>query len=585
MIDVPAGAIAHYTAAGAWGRQTFAGLMAALREKHPDREALVDAADRETFMGGAPRRLNYAQAWDEVRSLAAMLMAHGMKRDDVLCMQLPNCNEAVKAYLACALVGVVITPVPIQYREHELGHILGMTRARAIMTWRRCDGGANPQLERSLALSRLHPAADGTPATVLAWYTGDVPHAQAAATARAEGHVSLTPGCATASQLAVLDAWLSANTVDANETFALCWTSGTEGLPKGVPRSHNQWLIAPRAVAEACELADGVRMLNPFPLTNPGSLSGMVGPWLLTGGTLVQHQPFNLEVFLRQLREEAIDYTCATPALLASLLQNEELARQVDFTRLRHIASGAAPLSEWMVRGFAEKFGVHIVNCYGSSEGAALYSSHRDVPDPGERAQYFPRMGSPGFASRLTIAQWLQSRLVDAETGETIEAPGRPGELRVKGPNVFHGYYKAPELSAAAFDEQGYYRTGDVFEIAGARNEFYRFVGRTKDIVIRGGMNISSAEVENLIQGHPKVRETAVIGWPDERLGERVCAVVVPRDGESLTLEELVAWLREHGKMAVYKLPERLLLSDGLPRNPTGKVLKRELRRLLPAQA
>lgn len=593
MIEIPADAIRHYTALGAWGQRTFAHLLDERRRRHPEREALVDAADRATFMGGAPRRLSWQQTWDEVRSLAAMMLAHGLRRDDIVCMQLPNCNEAVQTYFACALIGVVITPVPIQYREHELRHILSLTRARAIMTWRRADGG-NPQLDRCLALAREMGQASGPQAGqdvapcpfVLAWHVDapDAPDAHSAEeTARAEGHAALTPGCATPQQLEALDRHIAAHPVDANETFAVCWTSGTEGLPKGVPRTHNQWLIAPRAVVEATGLEEGARMLNPFPLTNPGSLSGMVVPWVMVGGTLVQHQPFNLQVFLVQLRDEAIDYTCATPALLTTVLQNEALAAQIDFSRLRRIASGAAPLSEWMVRGFAERFGVHIVNCYGSSEGAALYSGVQDVPDPAERARFFPRMGTQGFASRLTISQWLQTRLVDSDSGEVVDTPGRQGELRVKGPNVFHGYFRAPELDAAAFDDQGFYRTGDVFEIAGDRAQYYRFIGRTKDIVIRGGMNISAAEVEGLIQAHPKVREVAVIGQPDARLGERVCAVVVPHEGQTLTLAELAGWLRDEARVAVYKLPEHLMLSDALPRNPTGKVLKRELRERLAA--
>lgn len=580
MIDIPDSAIRHYTGLGAWGQETFATLLAERRRRHPDREALVDAADRPAFFGGPARRLTWRQTWDEVRSLAAMMLAHGLRRDDILCMQLPNCNEAVQTYFACSLIGVVITPVPVQYREHELNHILGLTQARALMTW--CNAGdANEPLHRSMALAAQHTPPGGRPPVVLAWHTQAGDHSQAVAAAA--GHAALTPGCATPAQLDALDLYLDTHYVDANETFAICWTSGTEGLPKGVPRTHNQWMIAPRAVVEATELFEGARLLNPFPLTNPGSLSGMVVPWLMTGGTLVQHQPFNLQVFLGQLRDEAIDYTCASPALLSTLLQNEALTRGIDFTRLKRIASGGAPLSEWMVEGFASRFGVHIVNCYGSSEGAALYSSVHDVPDARERAQFFPRLGATGFPSKLTISKWLQTRLVDADTGEVIEEPGRPGELRVKGPNVFHGYYKAPGLDGAAFDGNGFFRTGDVFEIAGERCQFYKFVGRTKDIVIRGGVNISSAEVENLILGHPKVREVAVIGWPDARLGERVCAVIVPHDGETVALEEIVQWLRDTAQVAVYKLPEHLLLSSGLPRNPTGKVLKRELRQLAPA--
>ena len=172
----------------------------------------------------------------------------------------------------------------------------------------------------------------------------------------------------------------------------------------------------------------------------------------------------------------------------------------------------------------------------------------------------------------------MSTRLVDPDTGLDIDTPGTPGELRVRGPAIFPGYFRAPDMTARAFDSQGYYRTGDLFEIAGERRELYRFVGRLKDIIVRGGFNISSEELEALLLAHPKVREAAIVGYPDDNLGERVCAVVVPQAGATLELPELVAFLRTEKKVASYKLPEKLLLLDALPRNPVGKVLKRDLR-------
>jgi acyl-CoA synthetase (AMP-forming)/AMP-acid ligase II len=176
--------------------------------------------------------------------------------------------------------------------------------------------------------------------------------------------------------------------------------------------------------------------------------------------------------------------------------------------------------------------------------------------------------------------------LVDVETGEEITKPGRIGEVRFKGPTIFSGYYRSPKLTENAFDELGYYRTGDLFEIAGDRQQFYRFAGRHKDIVIRGGMNISSEEVENLLMSHHKVRESAVIGCPDAVLGEKVCAVVVAQPGETLCLEELIDHMRNVVHAASYKWPEKLILIDELPRNAVGKILKRVLRdRFFPKQA
>lgn len=582
MYHLPESTIRQYRDLGIYKDQTFVHLLQQTCERHPGHEALVDAPNRAQFFGGAPRRLTYAQAWAEVRSLAARLLALGLRQDDILCVQLPNGNELMQTYFACAMLGVVITPAPMQYREHEMGHILQQTQARALMSF--AHAGANDALARCEKLAQDQGAAHGRAPVVLAWYPEADSFAHANAQARGRVHAPLTPGCASAQELAALDAYCTAHPVDADATFTLCWTSGTEGLPKGVPRSHNQWMIAAHTIVEAVDLQPGARLLNPFPLTNPGSLSGMVVPWLLTGGTLVQHQPFDLQVFLDQIRDERIDYTCASPALLATLLQNDSLAAGIDWQRLRRIASGAAPLSEWLVRGFAERFGVEIVNCYGSSEGAALYSCARDVPDPAQRAHFFPRLGAPGFDWSLSIAKLIETRLVDSETGEIVTQPGQLGELRVKGPNVFGGYYNAPELDGAAFDEEGFFRTGDTFEIGGELNEFYKFVGRSKDIVIRGGFNISAAEVEGLIQGHPKVREVAVIGQSDARLGERVCAVVVPVGNATLNLSELVGYLRDEVRVAAYKLPERLVLAQSLPRNAMGKVIKRELRASIPQE-
>ena len=568
--------IRQYRQSGIFKDETFVHLFRKSLEKHPEREALVDAANSMEFFGAGPRRLTYAQAWAEARSLAAMLLRHGLRKDDVLGVQLPNGNELVLTYFACAMLGVMLTPAPMQYRDHELSHILDHTKARAMMTF------VYPKFDSALLrcerLAQEQGAKSGQAPLVMAWYPAAASYEEAQVQATGHSHVPLTPNCASAADLAALDAYIVENPVDADATFTLCWTSGTEGLPKGVPRSHNQWMIAAHTIVQAVDLQPGARLLNPFPLTNPGSLTGMVVPWLLTGGTLVQHQPFDLQVFLKQIKDEAIDYTCASPALLASLLQNEALTEGIDWGRLKRISSGAAPLSEWLVRGFSERFGVEIINCYGSSEGAALYSCALDVPDPAQRAQFFPRIGAPGLTWSLSISEWMQTRLIDADTGAEVTEIGKQGELRVKGPNLFGGYYNAPELNDAAFDADGYYRTGDTFEIAGDKAQFYKFVGRSKDIVIRGGFNISAAEIEMLIQGHPKVHEVAIIGEPDPRLGERMCAVVVPAPGVELELAELNAYLKDEVRIAAYKLPERLVLLDSLPRNAMGKVIKRQLR-------
>jgi acyl-CoA synthetase (AMP-forming)/AMP-acid ligase II len=277
-----------------------------------------------------------------------------------------------------------------------------------------------------------------------------------------------------------------------------------------------------------------------------------------------------------------VTYTVAPPAVLNMLLKNEELLQKTDIATLRSVGSGSAPLSPWMVKGFQDRYGIAIFNTFGSTEGLALMGGYEDVPDPVRRATYFPRFGRPEFTWPNRGAKMQDTKLIDPVTGAEITAPKVPGELCTRGGYVFSNYFKDPERTKATIDADGYYHSGDTFEIAGDGDDYryYRYVGRTKDIIIRGGLNISPAELESLIDGHPKVREAAVIGYPDEIMGEKVCAVVAPQPGQTLGLPDIIAWLKEK-QVAVYKLPERIMVLDALPRNAVGKVLKRDLKALL----
>jgi acyl-CoA synthetase (AMP-forming)/AMP-acid ligase II len=226
-----------------------------------------------------------------------------------------------------------------------------------------------------------------------------------------------------------------------------------------------------------------------------------------------------------------------------------------------------------------QRYGIHIINMFGSNEGTALTSGVREFEDPADRARYFPRFGAPDCEWSSRVGGQTSSKLVDPETREVIDEPGVPGELAIKSPGIFPGYYKRPDLTEKVFDEDGYFYTGDLFEIAGDGDKLdrYRFVSRMKDLIVRGGFKISPEEIEALVTGHPDVEEASVVGYPDRRLGERVCLVVAPRQGRAVTLEKILEHLRSR-EIAVYKLPEKLLIVDRLPRNPVGKVLTRTLR-------
>ncbi|MES2054848.1 MAG: class I adenylate-forming enzyme family protein [Pseudomonadota bacterium] len=555
----PQSRVDDFTARGWWGDLTLDHWLQRNRADVPDRLAIVDPMNRASLDGKTPRRLTWGELGIEVDRVAAALLDLGLTKDDVLTYQLPNIIETVILALACSRLGLIISPVVMPYRAHELGHVIDTVRPAAIVTLAHFAGHDHAVMALALA--------GGRECKVLV-LGGNVPH----------GADDLDAAI-TAADPEKAVAYCDAQPMQPAEVFTIFWTSGTEARPKGVPRDQNHWIVNAKMVAEAADIREAEVLLNPFPLVNIGSF-GLVTPWLMRRGTLVLHHPFDLKVFLEQIAAERVNYTIAAPAILNALLKTPGLLDSVDLTSLRAIGSGSAPLSPWMIEGFAHDHGIEVCNIYGSNEGASLFSDARQVPDHHDRARYFPRMGVAGIEwPGSESAAMVQTRLVDIETEQDVTEPGRPGELRFQGAATFGGYFESPEISANAFDAAGFYRTGDLFEIAGdeAPYRFYRFVGRCKDIIVRGGVNISPAEIDDLLAGHPALKEAAVVGVPDERLGERMCVAAVPADGHAPDLGEISGWLKGQG-LAIFKLPELLVTVDALPRNAMNKVSRRDLR-------
>ncbi|ANY20238.1 Short-chain-fatty-acid--CoA ligase [Tsuneonella dongtanensis] len=552
MIVSPEARRRAYREAGWWGDKTLADLFFANAAAHPERVALVDAPNRGDFAFGDARRMTYAELAAEVERLAGALLEAGIGKDDVVVIQLPNISEFVALYFACATIGAIVSPVAIQYRSHELSTMFGIVEPRAFVCGTQAKGMDHVGVARPLLgdamLMTVGP--DAPPDAI------DLSAAQA------------VPGR--------LEAHRAANLVDADDVFTICWTSGTTGVPKGVPRSHNHWVgIAPGTYVTA-RLEDGDVLLNPFPLINMASIGGVTMSWLRIAGTMVLHHPFDPQVYLAQIATERPSFTIAPPAVLTMLLQNEALLAQVDLSSLRTIGSGSAPLAPAMVAGFQERLGIPVINIFGSNEGMSLITGPDDVPDPVERASFFPRLLNlpPYYRDEPQVI--MESRLVPPEGGDPITAEGIPGELQIRGPAVFDGYWRAPEQTAAALTEDGYFRTGDLFQIEQA-GRFLRFVGRCKDLIIRGGVNISPEEIDQLLGGHPSLAEACVFALPDPVMGERIGVAAVPRPGTDVTLDEVTDYLRSHD-LAVFKLPERLFVMGSLPRNVTNKVMRSEVR-------
>ena len=540
--------IAQYSAKGWWGDMTLDERFQENARAHPDRIAVVDPPDREEWTTGRPRGLSYQDLNLAVESWALRFKSAGLTQGDIVVIQLPNIHELVVLLLTCFRTGVIASPVLIQFDENELTQILTQLKPKQVVTISRFKHRQLGSDLTSLAAQRNIPC----------WVIDALPE---------EDEVSFTTCARTAEK------------VSANAEATICWTSGTEGAPKGVIRTHNQWLATGRLMAEGAQLQDGDRLLNTRPLVNMAAIGGSFCSWLTCAGSLVLHHPLNMQLAIKQIREERINITFMPPAFIIGLLKDASLRAEADLGSLRVLGSGSAAIPDWAVVEFERAFDVSLINFFGSNEGIALVSTPREIPDPILRATLFPRFGAPGYLwTSIPTSQELESRLVNIETGEEIHEPGIVGELRMRGSTLFSEYFGNSSATEAAFDDEGYYRSGDLFEIAGEGEmaAYYRFVGRCKEVIIRGGFNISPAEIDGLLSDHPAVSEVAAFGYADDRLGEKVGVAVVLKQGAQITLADITSFLRDK-KIAVFKLPEHLMILNALPRNGLLKVLRREL--------
>jgi acyl-CoA synthetase (AMP-forming)/AMP-acid ligase II len=566
MILHDAATIERYTREGWWGQTTVDDLFRACVGEGGQHAALIDAPNRADFAFGEPQSLTFRETEAAVQKLCAIFHAAGVRKDSVVLVQLPNIVEIVIAFLACARLGAIVSPVMMAYGERDLKRIISHLRPRCVLTLAAFKDQQPARLIRDICAREA-----GFPCTVL----------------------SLGPDGGQDIDLFALPvppdetavrAYLDTLRIDANEIVTLHWTSGTTGLPKCVPRSHNNWHATGNCCVDAGGLQCGDRILAPMQMVHTAGYSGMIMPWLELQGALVLHHPFDMDVFLQQLEDLRINHTVTAPAMLNALLRDGHLD-QYDVSAIRSILCGSAPLDAWMIDEFKNRFGIEVVNAFGSTEGLTMLSSPGITTDPHRRARFFPRFD--GSARRpvtgqpwgVRIAASIECKLLNLETGKEITEPRVAGEFACRSPAFFPGYLtEAGELDRGEFDHQGFFRSGEIFEIAGDGDDgdYLHYIDRLKDVINRGGVKIPVGELESVIQALPEVSEAAAIGYPDEHLGERICAAVALVPGARLSLDELITRLEQEG-IAKYMLPERLEVVSSLPRNTTGKVLKREL--------
>lgn len=521
--------VAAYDATGLWEGTRIDSHLRTAAARHPDRPALVDRAGRWTY--GALDR--------EVDRWAAALRRHGVGPGDVVSWQLPNWSEAVVLHQATLRLGAVSNPIIPIYRHSEVTFILRQARSEIFFAPATFRGFDFPAMVGEIRgelpdLATVVVVGDQAPA----------------------GTIDLDEFLATAEPAASAGAPSS----DADAVALLLYTSGTTSSPKGALHTHNTLDYENRSMIEFFDLSDVDVVFMPSPVTHiTGVLYGLQLPFMI-GGSVVLLDVWEPGVGLELIERHGCTFTVAATPFLHGLAHHPTLTPEATRS-LRTFACGGADVPPELVRRATDDLGCVVSRVYGSTEFPTATSSNLSDP-PVKRAH------SDGRAIGAA-----QVSVVD-DDGLPVPA-GEAGHLLVRGPELFLGYLDE-SLDAEAFTPDGWFRTGDR---AVVDNEGYlEITGRQKDIIVRGGENISAKEIEDHLFEHPKVADVAVVAVADPVLMERACAVVVPQPGAEIELDELTSWLVEHHRIAMQKLPERLHLVDELPRTASGKVQKFKLR-------
>jgi len=523
--------IARFMAEGYWVETTSNDALEQRARETPDKLAIVDGRVR----------LRFGEYYRRTERLAAHFVGLGLGADDVVAIQLPNWSEFAVAVNAAMLAGVPFCQFHSDFRSREVEFILSFTEASALIVpshFRRFDYLAMladlrprlPQLRNIMVVGEEVPP----------------------------GYFDVRGFLDAAGEPEINPKQLRRRRPSANDLSRTAFTSGTTGDPKAVLHLHNTTNCAARFVNEGLRIDEDSVLLAFLPVgLNWGLLNVLQA--VFAGCTIVLQEVFDAEQALALIERERVTHFCCAPAHLVSLLSVSDLGRY-DLSSLQVMTTGGASCPIEVIREVRACLPGHLLELYGMLECG--FQSHTTLADDPEEV-----CGLVGRPPRQ-----MGIRVVD-DDGRDCPS-GTAGEILTCGPSVTVGYYNNPDANARSFSPDGWFATGDI-GILDAKG-YLKIVDRKKELIIRGGANIYPREIEEVLYQHPKVLEAAAVGVPDPRLGERVCACIVPRPGESLTFEEMIAFLR--GKIATYKLPEFFRLLDALPRTPTGKVQKGPLR-------
>jgi 2,3-dihydroxybenzoate-AMP ligase/mycobactin salicyl-AMP ligase len=523
-----------------WLGLTWGDMFDKATDLYPRKEALVDDTSRFT----------YRELREKVDRLAIGFMRLGIKEKDFVLLQLPNWHEFIFSFFALQKIGAIVVLLVARHSLSEINYLSSLTHPVA---WIGPDHYKKTEyLPMLQQVMKEHK---------------EVTHL---ISVRSPDNKAFTP-LETLIEESTLDESnlkaLAARRPDPLEVSMILPTGGTTGLPKAVPRTHNDYIASVEYHTRAWEVTCNDVMLTAAPVSHAQAIHNCVGGAFFHCAKYVITDSTDAEDICRVIEREKVTAFPTVPALVQRLVSLENL-KDFDLSSLTRIYAGGAPSSPELVRSVYEKVGCKFVNALGSSEGPAAMS----------------RLDADIDIICHTVGEkdcpYAQVKIVDQNLQEV--PPNKEGELITKGPNIFNGYFKSEEENKNVFTEDGFFRTGDLAKIS--ESGIITITGRIKETILRGGETLSAIGIERLISSHPAVADVAVIGMPDKALGERICAYVQLKEGTRLSLEELVAYLKGIGA-SVLQLPERLEIIDSIPLTKVGKadkkVLKEDIQRKL----
>ncbi len=519
-------------------------LIHELLERHakeaPDKEALVL---RE-------RRVTYAEYWDNVNRVANGMLSLGVKRGDHVALYIGNMPEFMYCYIAANSIGAAAVPVATRFAAQEAGFVVDNSDSRFLIMVPRYG-----EADFIDVAKQFIPNCPKLEKVVIIGEDKDVAKIEGAVS----GNILFKPS-SDEEQKRLEEA---RSLVEEDDTAFMVYTSGTTGVPKAAMLTHKNLISYVKGQIAASDVTSDDRLLLDIPVNHVGGGVMAIMSMLYVGGTLVMLDAFVPDEVLRTVEKERITIMGQVPAQYILLMMVPDFDKY-DLSSLRIGVVSAAPCPPEVFKQAKEKFGIYLTNGYGLSEVSGAVTFTRVDEDSFERISR--SIGKPN--------EGIEIRIKDSEGNDF--PVGSEGEICIRGDAVMKGYYKRPEETALVMTPDGFFRTGDIGKMD--EDGYVYILGRKKEMYIRGGENVYPPEVEEVLQKHPKVLFAAVIGVPDEVMGEEGKAFIVPQPGvEKPTEEELKEWCRE--RLAGYKVPKYIEFRDSLPLTPLGKVMKKELYR------